>query len=157
MIPPRWVLRIGWAIDKTVSRLSGGRLVMPNGSRGALSTLYLNTVGRTSGKPRRNGLYYLEDDADLVVIASNAGEQMDPAWLRNLRADPRAEVELGTSRRSVLARVASPAEAGRLYERFVTAMPVYDEYRQRVRRDIPVVILEPTKGGRPARSGSGRG
>ena len=97
MILPRWVFRVVWAIDDTASRLSGGRLTVPNGSRGRLRTLFLHTVGRTSGEPRRNGLYYLEDGPNLVVVASNAGDDRDPAWWRNLQARPEAEVEIGAS------------------------------------------------------------
>ena len=95
MILPRWVFHVIWAVDSTVSRLSGGRLTVPNGSRGRLRTLFLHTVGRTSGQPRRNGLYYLDDGPNLVVIASNAGDERDPAWWRNLQAQPDAEVEIG--------------------------------------------------------------
>ena len=142
MILPRWFFRVVWAVDNTVSRLSGGRLTVPNGSRGRLRTLFLHTVGRTSGEPRRNGLYYVEDGPNLVVIASNAGEDRDPAWWRNLQARPDAEVEIGSTV-AVRARQATPEEADPLYERFVAAIPTYDEYRQKVSRPIPVVILEP--------------
>lgn len=143
MIPPRWLFRIGWACDNAVSRLSGGRLSMPNGSRGRLRILFLRTVGRTSGKPRRNGLYYVEDGPNLVVIASNAGDERDPAWWRNLQAQPDAGVEVGPTVRPVRARQATPEEAGPLYERFVAVSPTYDEYQRKTDRTIPVVILEP--------------
>ena len=143
MILPRWVFRVVWAIDDTASRLSGGRVTVPNGTRGRLRTLFLHTVGRTSGEPRRNGLYYLEDGPNLVVVASNAGDDRDPAWWRNLQARPEAEVEIGATRRAVRARQATPEEAGPLFERFVAAIPTYAEYRRKAARPIPVVILEP--------------
>jgi F420H(2)-dependent quinone reductase len=143
MIPPRWLFRIGWGIDKTVSRLSGGRITIPNGSRGQLQTLFLRTVGHASGQPRRNGLYYVEDGRNLVIVASNAGEDRDPAWWRNLQARPDAEVEVGPTVRRVRARQATAEEAEPLYERFVAASPNYLEYRRLTSRPIPVVILEP--------------
>ncbi len=143
MIPPRWLFRIGWAFDNAVSRLSGGRFAMPSGSHGRLRTLFLHTVGRTSGKPRRNGLYYVEDGPNLVVIASNAGDERDPAWWHNLQAQPEAEVEVGPTVRPIRARLATPEEAGPMYERFAAVFPTYDEYQRRVARTIPVVILEP--------------
>jgi deazaflavin-dependent oxidoreductase (nitroreductase family) len=135
---PRWLLRILWLED-----LTRGRLTLPNGSRGRARTLFLHTVGRTTGRPRRNGLYYVEDGPNLVVVASNAGEDADPAWWRNLQAAPDAEIEVGTERRAIHARRATRAEAGRLYERFVAALPQYEGYRRRTTREIPVVILEP--------------
>jgi deazaflavin-dependent oxidoreductase (nitroreductase family) len=139
------LLRIFWLEDRVVSRLTGGRVTLPNGSRGLARTLFLHTVGRKTGQPRRTGLYYLEDGANLVVVASNAGEDADPAWWGNLRASPDAEVELGTERRAVHARRATPDEAGPLYDRFVAALPQYDDYRKRTSRDIAVVILEPRR------------
>ena len=108
MIPPRWFYRVLWAVDSTVSRVSGGRVTMPNASRGRLGTLFLRTVGRSSGQPRRNGLYYIEDGANLVVVASNIGDERDPAWWRNLEAHPDAEVEIGSEVRPVRARRATP-------------------------------------------------
>lgn len=143
MTTPRWLLRIFWLEDRVVSRLTGGRLTLPNGSRGQARTLFLHTVGRATGRLRRNGLYYVEAGPNLVVVASNAGEDTDPAWWRNLQAHPDAEVEVGTERRAVHARRATPVEAGPLYERFVTALPQYEGYRRRTTREIPVVILEP--------------
>jgi F420H(2)-dependent quinone reductase len=143
MVPPRWVFRTWWAVDRAVWRLSGGRIAIPNASGGHLRTLFLRTVGRTSGTRRRNGLYYLEDGPNLVVVASNVGDDRDPAWWRNLQARPDAEVELGTEVRAVRARQATADEAGPLYDRFVAVLPAYDGYRRRTTRAIPVVILEP--------------
>jgi deazaflavin-dependent oxidoreductase (nitroreductase family) len=137
------MLRIGWAIDKTVSRVSSGRFALPNASDGTLRTLFLHTVGRASGRSRRNGIYYLEDGSNLVIVASNAGEDQDPAWWRNLQAMDTAEVEVGPVRRRIRARRADAAEAAAYYERFVTADAMFAEYRRRASRDIPVIILEP--------------
>jgi deazaflavin-dependent oxidoreductase (nitroreductase family) len=140
---PRWLLKILWLEDRALSRLTGGRMTMPNGTGGRVRTLFLHTVGRSTGQPRRNGLYYLEDGANLVVVASNAGRDEDPAWWLNLRAQPDTEVEVGTDVREVHARRASAEEAAALYERFAAALPQYAGYRRRTTREIPVVILEP--------------
>jgi deazaflavin-dependent oxidoreductase (nitroreductase family) len=140
---PRWLLRIFWLEDRALSRLTGGRLSLPNASGGVARTLFLHTVGRKTGRSRRSGLYYLEDGPNLVVVASNAGEDADPAWWRNLEAHPDTVVEVGTERRAVHARRASSAEVGPLYERMVAALPQYDGYRKRTAREIPVVILVP--------------
>jgi deazaflavin-dependent oxidoreductase (nitroreductase family) len=143
MTIPRWLLRILWLEDRILSRLTGGRVALPNASDGSVQTLFLHTVGRTTGKKRRNGLYYLEDGANLVVVASNAGEDEDPAWWKNLQASPDTDVEVGSQTRAVHARRATAVEAGRLYDRFVEALPQYGDYRRRTTREIPVVILEP--------------
>jgi F420H(2)-dependent quinone reductase len=140
---PRWLLRILWLEDRALSRLTGGRMAMPNGTGGRVRTLFLHTVGRSTGQPRRNGLYYLEDGPNLVVVASNAGRDEDPAWWLNLRAHPNTEVEIGTQVRAVHARQATAEEGAALYERFAAALPQYADYRRRTTRPIPVVILEP--------------
>jgi deazaflavin-dependent oxidoreductase (nitroreductase family) len=114
---------------------------MARGDR--LGTLFLHTVGRKSGQPRANGLFYLPDGSNLVVVASNAGSENDPAWWLNLLDRPEADVELAGQRRQVRARQASVEEAARLWPRFVLGSPGFAAYRERVRRPIPVVILEP--------------
>lgn len=108
-----------------------------------MRTLFLQTVGRKTGQKRRNGLYYVEDGANLVIVASNAGRADDPSWWLNLKAHPDTEVEVGKDIRPVRARRATPDEATLLYQRFVDALPQYGDYRNRAKRDIPVVILEP--------------
>jgi deazaflavin-dependent oxidoreductase (nitroreductase family) len=140
---PRWLLRILWLEDRALSKLSGGRMTLPNGSGGAVRTLFLRLTGRKTGQPRRNGLYYVEDGPNLVVVASNAGRDQDPSWWLNLQAHPDAEVEVGKEARPVHARQASPEDAARLYKRFAAALPQYADYREKTTRPIPVVILEP--------------
>ena len=143
MIPPRWMLRILWAEDKLLSRLSGGRLALPNRSGGILRTLFLRTIGRRSGEPKRNGLYYVEDGPNLGVVASNAGRDAEPAWWLNLQAQPDAEVEVGKEVRPIRARRATTEEAARIWQQFVAGDSGYAEYERRTTRAIPVVILEP--------------
>ena len=143
MIPPRPVLHVFWALHRGVRRLSGGRLgtSVPRGER--VGTLFLHTVGRKSGQPRSNALFYVVEGADLVVVASNAGADVDPAWWLNLRDQPDAEVEIAGRRRPVLARTATADEAARLWPRLDTANPDYAAYQARATRPIPLIILEP--------------
>ena len=143
MTPPRAALRVFWSLHKGLRRLSGGRLgtTRPRGDR--LGTLFLHTLGRRSGQPRVNGLFYLEDGPNVVVVASNAGAKSDPAWWLNLRDLPDAEVEIGGRRRLVRARPATAEEAARLWSRLDAGYREFATYRAKARRPIPVVILEP--------------
>lgn len=143
MTPPRPVLRAFWALHRGLRRATGGRLGTSRASSDRIGTLFLHTVGRKSGQPRVNGLFYLLDGPNLVVVASNAGSVVDPAWFLNLRDQPDAEVEFGGKRRPVRAREATAEEAARLWPRLVAANPDYASYRAKVSRPIPVVILEP--------------
>jgi deazaflavin-dependent oxidoreductase (nitroreductase family) len=125
-------------------RFSGGRL----GGRfpGGAPVLLLTTVGRRSGRPRTAPLLYLSEGDDLVVVASKGGMSHHPLWYKNLEANPRVEVEIGTARRTMLARRATAAEKAALWPRLVTMYRDYDAYQARTERDIPVVILSPASG-----------
>jgi F420H(2)-dependent quinone reductase len=146
MIPPRWVFRIGWAVHKGLFAASGGRIGAERPRDGKLGTLFLVSTGRRSGQVRRNALFYLEDGPNLAVVASNAGAESEPSWWLNLQARPDTHVELGTRRRFVHARAATPEEREHLWPRLVAANPSYDEYRRTASRPIPVVVLEPRTG-----------
>jgi F420H(2)-dependent quinone reductase len=63
----------------------------------------------------------------------------ESAWFHNLRANP----QLGSGRRTVLARVATAAERERLWPMGVQAYSGYAGYQERTEREIPLVILEP--------------
>jgi F420H(2)-dependent quinone reductase len=101
-------------------------------------------VGARTGTHRVSPLVYLEDGESIAVVASKAGLPTNPAWLHNLRANPETEVEIGTERRAVRARLADPEERQRLWPRFDASYPEYAQYRKRAApREIPILILEP--------------
>jgi len=143
MTPPRWVFQAFWALHKGVSHAAGGRIGTRPPTENRVGTLFLLSRGRRSGQVRRNGLFYLEDGGALVVVASNAGAENDPAWWLNLQATPEAEVDMPGGRRPVRARPATAPDRDRLWPRLVGANPPYAEYQKAVTRPIPVVILEP--------------
>jgi F420H(2)-dependent quinone reductase len=147
MRPPRWLYEVGWALHRALFAASGGRLGTARASHVRLGTLFLTTVGRRSGQPRRNGLYYLEDGLNLVVVASNAGSAHDPAWWLNLQARPDAQAQLGPERRPVRARRAEGEERVRLWRRLTASHPEFAVYQAEVAREIPVVVLEPAEAG----------
>jgi deazaflavin-dependent oxidoreductase (nitroreductase family) len=122
-------------------RLSGGRL----GGRfwGGAPVLLLTTVGRRSGASRTAPLLYLPDGENLVVVASKGGMSHHPLWYKNLEANPRVEVEVGSERRTMVSRRATAAEKAALWPRLVAMYPEYESYQARTERDIPVVILSP--------------
>jgi F420H(2)-dependent quinone reductase len=128
-------------MNNVAYRLSGGRVAghVPSGAPICL----LTTMGRRSGQRRTVPLLYVRDGDDLVVVASRGGMGSHPAWYLNLRADPAATVQVGSSTRRVLARVASAAERRRLWPALTAAYPHFDAYQQRTSRHIPVVILSP--------------
>jgi len=66
-----------------------------------------------------------------------------PDWWLNLMSEPRATVEIGRSRRAVVARRAAPEERERLWAALTAIAPGYLEYQRRTSREIPLGILQP--------------
>ena len=120
-------------------RLSGGRL---GGTYQGSPVLLLEHVGRRSGKKRTSPLIYARDGDDLVIVASKGGSHTDPLWWPNLKEHPETTVQVGSERRKVTARQASPEEKERLWPVLVGVYSPYETYQRRSRRDIPVIILE---------------
>lgn len=129
-----------WKVHRFLLRASGGRL----GSRlGNLKVLLLETTGNKSGQPRSVGLSHLEQDGRYFVVASYAGEDRDPSWAKNLRAQPKATVTVAGRSIPVVARILEGDERGSMFARFVEADPAYGEYTERTTREIPVFELRP--------------
>jgi deazaflavin-dependent oxidoreductase (nitroreductase family) len=104
--------------------------------------LLLDHVGAKSGKKRTTPLLYVQDGDDLVIIASKGGNPRHPAWYHNLRANPDTEVQVGSERRKVHARLADDDERPRMWAKAVAQYGGYHGYQQRTSRKIPVVVLE---------------
>jgi F420H(2)-dependent quinone reductase len=127
-----------------VYRASGGRVA---GEAGNLPVLLLTTIGRKTGKQRTTPLLFVRDGDDLVVVASNGGRDWFPAWWLNLQRDPAAVVQIGRERRAVAASEADPERRARLWPEFTGPYPGYLKYEARTAREIPVVILHPSRAG----------
>ena len=128
------------ALNVFVYRASGGRLM---GQMGKAKILLLTTKGRKSGKWRTVPLLFLSDGDDLVLVASKGGAPADPAWFANLKAEPRAEVEIDRRRFAVTAKQASSAEKDRYWPGLLALYPPYEAYQKRTPRPIPLAILSP--------------
>jgi deazaflavin-dependent oxidoreductase (nitroreductase family) len=126
-------------------RLSSGRVGahVPGGAPICL----LTTTGRRTGRPRTVPLLYIpHDDDQIVLVASHGGMSTHPAWFLNLIADPRATVDIASSRRPMSARLATDAERTELWPALTAVYPHFDAYQRRTDRPIPVLILGPTPG-----------
>jgi deazaflavin-dependent oxidoreductase (nitroreductase family) len=105
--------------------------------------LLLDHVGAKSDVKRTTPLAYVDDGSDVVIVASKGGNPRHPAWYHNLRAHPDTAVQIGSERRDVHARVATPRERERLWPRAIETYGGYRGYQERATREIPLVILEP--------------
>lgn len=123
-----------------IYRRTKGRLM---GKFDAAPLLVLHHRGAKTGQPRRTPIIYLEDGANLVVVASMGGQDVNPAWYFNLRANPDVEVEIRGARRPVRARAATADETARLWPELSTMWPAFEDYKKRTDREFPVFVLEP--------------
>ena len=130
----RFVTQSHVALYRSSGGLLGGWMLAP--------VLLLTTTGRQSQQQRTTPLTFFPDGDDFVVIASYGGGARHPDWWLNLEVQPRAEVEVGLSQYSVLAREAEREERERLWRRVTGWMPMYAFYQRRTERRIPVVVLE---------------
>ena len=119
-------------------RANGGKV---GGAFEGGTLLLLHTTGAKSGKARVSPLAYMTIDGKVIIIGSYAGAPKDPAWVHNLRATPRAHVEVGTDAYDVTARELPADERDALYPKIVELAPVFAEYQQKTTRQIPLFEL----------------
>ena len=122
-----------------IYRATGGR--WGNKFIGGAPVFLLLTKGRKSGQIRTAPLIYLEDGDDYIIVASKGGMAKHPVWYLNLKANPDAEVEIGTEKTPVTATRVSDEEKKALWPRLCEIYPDYDDYQARTTRNIPVLRL----------------
>lgn len=120
-------------------RANGGKVGPP--FEGA-TLLLLTTTGAKSGQPRLAPLAYLEIDEMMVIVGSKAGSDTNPDWVHNLRANPRAHIEVGTDAYDVTARELPLGERDEVYPKIVATAPGFGEYQERTNRAIPLFELQ---------------
>jgi deazaflavin-dependent oxidoreductase (nitroreductase family) len=121
----------------------GGKWRIGAGFRKPVPTLLLDHVGRRSGTRFTTPLLFLDDDPDVVVVASQGGLPKNPQWYANLIADPETQVQIRGEKRPVRARTATADERAALWPRLVDLYADFASYQAWTDREIPVVILEP--------------
>jgi deazaflavin-dependent oxidoreductase (nitroreductase family) len=136
----RRAMRAQWKLHKVMWRISGGRL----GNRVVgMPVVELITIGNKSGEPRTILISYLDFDGAPTLVATNAGAEHDPAWVRNLRANPDATiVRRGHHRQAVRARFLDGEERERAWRTAVAANAQYEHYGAAMSRPVPIVALD---------------
>jgi len=102
----------------------------------------LTTKGAKSGKTYVNPLVYTRDGDKYVIIASFAGGPNNPSWYHNLVANPTVTLEIGAEKFQAKASIASGADRERLFNQQAKQMPVFNDYKTKTARQIPVIVLE---------------
>ena len=86
---------------------------------------------------------YGKDGERVVLVASMAGSDGEPQWLKNLTANPRVHVMVGPDSFAATARIATGKERAELWTLMVSILPRYAEYQKRTDRQFAVVVLTP--------------
>ncbi|WP_407661856.1 nitroreductase family deazaflavin-dependent oxidoreductase [Mycolicibacterium chlorophenolicum] len=101
----------------------------------------LTTVGAKSGQPRISPLVYFDINGRILIAGSFGGAPKAPAWVHNMRAQPRVRVEIGTESYDAEARELPRDERDALYPRVVEKAPQFGEYQAKTERVIPLFEL----------------
>ncbi len=141
MVPKDAIAKAITTFHRFVFDVSSGKIA---GRAGGMPVVKLTTIGRKSGKPRTTMLTTpLEEDENVVLVASYGGDDRDPMWYSNLVANPDVEVVMSGAHRKMHARVAEGDERTRLWEALTASHANYAGYQRKTSRQIPVVVLEP--------------
>jgi len=125
-------------------RWSGGRFGLQRAKLDKEGLAEMTTIGHRSGLERSVMFAYFEDGDDLVTMAMNGWSPGDPAWWKNLKANPDATVVTVDGSRRMIGRVATAGEEhDRLWERWRELDKWVDRNAVRRPEGTPVVILSP--------------
>jgi deazaflavin-dependent oxidoreductase (nitroreductase family) len=121
-------------------RRNGGRV---GGWLAGTPVVLIHHVGARSGIERVTPLAYQALLGGLVIVGSNGGSPVDPAWCHNLRANPRIDIEVGADTVQALARELDDDAHAEVWPALVAGAPVLGEYQAKAARRFPVFLLTP--------------
>ena len=139
----RWLIRLITVLHRWLYLGTRGFL---GGAGLGMEFLLLHHVGRRSGRRYVTPLLCIEAGDGFALAASNGGDPREPAWWRNLQADPQAHVQFRRRHLDVVARAAQGEERERLWRALGESYRFFDRYEETSGREIAVVVLEPAKG-----------
>ena len=108
--------------------------------------LLLTMAGAKTGRTLVRPVCYSRDGHRLVIIASRGGDPRNPPWYYNLVANPVVIVEVGTEKFKAKATQVYGAERDRLFAEAAKRMPLFAEYQNKTKRQIPLLVLTRIEG-----------
>jgi deazaflavin-dependent oxidoreductase (nitroreductase family) len=141
--PGSWFFaRVAHRIDKPMHRLTKGRHTFATLVSG-LPVVMLTTTGAKSGKPRSVPVLAMPVDEGLAVIASNYGQEHNPGWYYNLRANPDGEWSWRDARSRFRAVEVEGERRRQIWQQALKIYPGFNIYEKRAaHRHIHVFVLE---------------
>jgi deazaflavin-dependent oxidoreductase (nitroreductase family) len=139
-----------WQIDHFNRYISSGgadghmyTVTPPGYAEMTVPSLLLTTTGRKSGEKFIFPLFYGEFGNSYIIVASKGGAPVHPGWYKNLVANPKVDVQVGTKKLKAKARTVTGEERTRLWQEALKFWPPYADYEKKTERQIPVVVLDP--------------
>ena len=121
-------------------RANGGKVTQ--GPLAGHPLMVMTSTGAKTGEPRRAILTFSRDGGDYVVAGTAGGSPTTPAWVHNLEADPKANVEANNETFDATATVIKDGpERDRLWAQHVETLPWFAPYPEQSGRVIPVIRL----------------
>ena len=144
--PGSWVFaRVAHRLDKPLYKATDGRHTVASLIAG-LPILMLTATGAKSGQLRTVPVVGLPTDEGVAVIASNYGQEKQPAWFYNLSKNPDAEVGMDERSWKVRAVEVEGEPRQRIWQEALRVYPGYSTYEKRAaHRPIHVFVLEPVE------------
>ena len=103
--------------------------------------LLLTMIGAKTGRTLVRPLCYSRDGDNIVIIASYGGAPRNPPWYYNLIANPTVTVEVGREKFMARAAEVYGAERTRLFDAATKLLPLFADYQNKTKREIPVLTL----------------
>jgi deazaflavin-dependent oxidoreductase (nitroreductase family) len=105
------------------------------------AVMLLRMTGAKSGQQRMTPLEYFVVDDRVVFVGTRGGAETNPAWVHNVRANPKVHVEIGTESYDAVARELSGDERDAVFARVKELCPRILTYPVPARQ-IPVFELQ---------------
>lgn len=135
----KFLIKLFMSFNTWLIHVSGGRLGTQMGGQ---TVLILHTIGRKSGEPRAVPISYFANGEQYFILGSNWAQEKNASWYYNLKANPRAKLEVKGQEIQVLAHEADGEEYARLWNLAVKRYPFYVDYQKKVTRRIPIMVFD---------------
>lgn len=126
-------------LDKFLLRISRGWI-----NTAMQSVVLIETTGAKSGQRRSIATLCMPEGRDLVLVGSNWGQEKDPAWAHNLRANPNPKVHFRGYVGPVQASELSAQGHALAWQKLIEFNPQYAQYQQGTQRKLPIFVLSRT-------------
>jgi len=126
--------------ERFVAAITRGRVQL---SSALVPSLTIRTTGAKSGLQRETVLMCMPDGKDFVVVGSNFGGELHPAWTANLLANPQALVRHRGRVTRVVAELVVGDEREAIWSDLEEQWPDYRAYEVDAGRDLRIFRLRP--------------